>query len=112
MSDRVCQFFLRGRCLLGESCEFKHEKPEKSSDMKEQEKEKETTAQEEKVPEAQAVAKKVIIALLGREITNYFAKIFYSIFLRQINRNFRKKIFILKSGNNYSDQAKLRWQKS
>ena len=38
--------------------------------MKEQEKEKETTAQEEKVPEAQAVAKKVIIALLGLKLTN------------------------------------------
>ena len=92
LSDRVCQFYLRGRCQR-ENCEFKHCKPEKSSDMKEQEKEKETTAQEEKVPEAQAVAKKVIIALLGLKITNYFAKIFYSleIFLRQINRNFRKK---------------------
>ena len=32
MSDRVCQFFLRGRCQL-ENCVFKHEKPEKSSDM-------------------------------------------------------------------------------
>ena len=97
LSDRVCQFYLRGRCQR-ENCEFKHCKPEKSSDMKEQEKEKETTAQEEKVPEAQAVAKKVIIAL-GLKITNYFAKIFYSleIFLRQINRNFRKKIFILKT---------------
>lgn len=91
LSDRVCQFYLRGRCQR-ENCEFKHCKPEKSSDMKEQEKEKETTAQEEKVPEAQAVAKKVIIAL-GLKITNYFVKIFYSleIFLRQINRNFRKK---------------------
>ena len=59
LSDRVCQFYLRGRCQR-ENCEFKHCKPEKSSDMKEQEKEKETTAQEEKVPEAQAVAKKVI----------------------------------------------------
>ena len=29
MSDRVCQFFLRGRCQM-ENCEFKHEK---SSDM-------------------------------------------------------------------------------
>ena len=76
LSDRVCQFYLRGRCQR-ENCEFKHCKPEKSSDMKEQEKEKETTAQEEKVPEAQAVAKKVIIAL-GLKITNYFAKIFYS----------------------------------
>jgi hypothetical protein len=26
MSDRVCQFFLRGRCQR-ENCEFKHEKP-------------------------------------------------------------------------------------
>ena len=62
LSDRVCQFYLRGRCQR-ENCEFKHCKPEKSSDMKEQEKEKEITAQEEKVTEAQAVAKKVIIAL-------------------------------------------------
>ena len=86
LSDRVCQFYLRGRCQR-ENCEFKHCKPEKSSDMKEQEKEKETTAQEEKVPEAQAVAKKVIITL-GFKITNYFA---CKNILRQINRNFRKK---------------------
>ena len=62
MSDRVCQFFLRGRCQR-ENCEFKHEKPEKSSDMKDPEKEKEATPEEEKAPEAPAVAKKVIIAL-------------------------------------------------
>ena len=51
MSDRVCQFFLRGRCQR-ENCEFKHEKPEKSSDMKDPEKEKEATPEEEKAPEA------------------------------------------------------------
>ena len=33
LSERVCQFFQRGRCGL-ENCEFKHEKPAKSSDMK------------------------------------------------------------------------------
>ena len=60
MSDRVCQFFLRGRCQR-ENCEFKHEKPEKSSDMKDSEKEKEATAEDEKASEVQAVAKKVII---------------------------------------------------
>ena len=73
LSDRVCQFYLRGRCQR-ENCEFKHCKPEKSSDMKEQEKEKETTAQEEKVPEAQAVAKKVIIALLGLKLIGILEK--------------------------------------
>ena len=46
MSDRVCQFFLRGRCQR-ENCEFKHEKPEKSSDMKDPEKEKEATPPQE-----------------------------------------------------------------
>ena len=40
LSDRVCQFFQRGRCGL-ENCEFKHEKPAKSSDMKNPEKENE-----------------------------------------------------------------------
>ena len=35
MSERVCQFYIRGRCQR-ENCEFKHEKPEKSaSDAKE-----------------------------------------------------------------------------
>jgi len=35
MSERVCQFYIRGRCQR-EKCEFKHEKPEKSaSDAKE-----------------------------------------------------------------------------
>ena len=60
MSDRVCQFFLRGRCQR-ENCEFKHEKPEKTSDMKDSEKEKEATAEDEKASEGPAVAKKVII---------------------------------------------------
>ena len=38
LSERVCHFFQRGRCRL-ENCEFKHEKPEKSLDMNNQEKE-------------------------------------------------------------------------
>ena len=38
LSERVCHFFQRGGCRL-ENCEFKHEKPEKSLDMNNQEKE-------------------------------------------------------------------------
>ena len=30
MSERVCQFYIRGRCQR-ENCEFKHEMPEKST---------------------------------------------------------------------------------
>ena len=37
-SEKVCQFFLRGSCQR-ENCEFKHEKPEKSSYMKDPDKE-------------------------------------------------------------------------
>ena len=48
MSERVCQFFIRGRCQR-ETCEFKHELPEKlATENKE--------AQEQAIP---VVARKV-----------------------------------------------------
>ena len=48
MSERVCQFYIRGRCQR-ENCEFKHEKPEKSA----------TDAKETQEMAAPVVARKV-----------------------------------------------------
>lgn len=60
MSERACQFYIRGRCQKEqEDCEFKHEKPEKMAMSAEAEKQEENDKSVEEVPATEAVAKKV-----------------------------------------------------